>query len=471
MNSTYQGGDEEEDDDGEGERLMGGGRRREEAQEGEGGTEKWRVVTSFFLFGLINNVLYVIILSAALDLVSTSTPKGVVAFFNIFPALVAKVGWPYILKGRVRYRRRVASCALLSFIGMLTISFSSNVSPRMLGISLASFSSGLGELTFLQLSSSYPSNQSLGGFASGTGGAGIVGAGLWWLVKGWGVQLALGVFSILPLGMVLTMWLVLKPGEHIRKGRGSIGGGSGARGEGEDEDEEDQLPKLVGKQIKFALNAKEKWALARPLIFRFMFPLFFVYVFEYSINQGIAPTLLYPLPTSGILSHLIKSPRDFYPLYQLTYQTFVFLSRSSHIIGIPPLPLSLLSTPSILQGFILLTLFLEAKAFHPFLGISLVLVVISIEGLCGGLAYVNAFHHVGRIEEGVDEVGVEARRERERRGEVGEVRRVQEREWRIGVVGAADSWGVLIASLIAMPLELSLCQAQVDMGRDTCRTL
>lgn len=64
----------------------------------------------------------VIILSAALDLVSTSTPKGVVAFFNIFPALVAKVGWPYILKGRVRYRRRVASCALLSFIGMLVSS-------------------------------------------------------------------------------------------------------------------------------------------------------------------------------------------------------------------------------------------------------------------------------------------------------------------------------------------------------------
>ena len=45
----------------------------------------------------------------------------------------------------------------------------------MLGISLASFSSGLGELTFLQLSSAYPSGQSLGGFASGTGGAGIVG--------------------------------------------------------------------------------------------------------------------------------------------------------------------------------------------------------------------------------------------------------------------------------------------------------
>lgn len=47
-----------------------------------------RLWTSFFCFGLLNNVLYVIILSAALDLVPASTPKGIVAFFNIFPALI-----------------------------------------------------------------------------------------------------------------------------------------------------------------------------------------------------------------------------------------------------------------------------------------------------------------------------------------------------------------------------------------------
>ena len=64
-------------------------------------------------------MLYVIILSAALDLVPPSTPKGIIAFCNIAPALVAKVAWPYVLKGRIRYTKRLLGCCLLSTLGML----------------------------------------------------------------------------------------------------------------------------------------------------------------------------------------------------------------------------------------------------------------------------------------------------------------------------------------------------------------
>ena len=92
---------------------------------------------AFFVFGLFNNgellsqiqtleifwhvfaVLYVIILSAALDLVPPSTPKGIIAFCNIAPALVAKVGWPYFLKGRIQYTKRLIGCCVLSFLGMI----------------------------------------------------------------------------------------------------------------------------------------------------------------------------------------------------------------------------------------------------------------------------------------------------------------------------------------------------------------
>ena len=64
-------------------------------------------------------VLYVVILSAALDLVPPSTPKGIIAFCNIFPALVAKIGWPYVLKGRIRYARRLIGCCVISVVGMM----------------------------------------------------------------------------------------------------------------------------------------------------------------------------------------------------------------------------------------------------------------------------------------------------------------------------------------------------------------
>jgi battenin len=78
-----------------------------------------RLWGSFFCFGLLNNVLYVIILSAALDLVPASTPKGIVAFFNIFPALIVKGAWPYLSKGEIRYRKRIYWCTACSWVGMI----------------------------------------------------------------------------------------------------------------------------------------------------------------------------------------------------------------------------------------------------------------------------------------------------------------------------------------------------------------
>ena len=72
----------------------------------------------FWLTPQFYAVLYVIILSAALDLVPPSTPKGIIAFCNIAPALVAKVAWPYVLKGKIRYVKRILGCWLMSTMGM-----------------------------------------------------------------------------------------------------------------------------------------------------------------------------------------------------------------------------------------------------------------------------------------------------------------------------------------------------------------
>jgi battenin len=149
----------------------------------------------------------------------------------------------------------------------------------------------------------------------------------------------------------------------------------------------------------------------------------------------------------------------------LTYQTFVFISRSSHLLRIPPLPRSLLPLPAILQAVVLTLLLLESTRSNGnggfgFLQVGGVLLLICVEGCCGGSAYVNTFHHVGL--EGLGSENIAGKDER---------KRVEEREFRIASVGAADSLGILFASLLSMPLELAICQTQVDVGRDLCRTL
>ena len=47
----------------------------------------------------------------------------------------------------------------------------------------------------------------------------------------------------------------------------------------------------------------------------------------------------------------------------------------------------------------------------------------------------------------------------------------QEKEFKIGSVGFSDSSGIMLASLVSMPLELGLCAAQIERGKGLCRSL
>ncbi|PFH53474.1 hypothetical protein AMATHDRAFT_54557 [Amanita thiersii Skay4041] len=438
-----------------------------------------RLSVSFFIFGLINNVLYVIILSAALDLVPPSTPKGIILFCNIAPALTAKVAWPYILKGRIRYAKRLLGCCLLSTLGMIVVASFDSLFMRLVGISFASFSSGLGELTFLQLSTTYapPSiaGRCVSYFASGTGAAGLFGALVWWEVRSLGVRIGVGMSSVLPLVIPLSyLFLLPKPSAFLASHTiddpssptgmgGSMTYTSLPMAEDEIGEEEGALPRSKKGVV---LSANDKWRLVRPLLLRYMLPLFSVYLFEYTINQGIAPTLIYPVPSPDqypLLSKLINNIRDYYPLWQLIYQATVFLSRSTISIGIPPLPRRLLPLPSIVQAGILLTVAFESGVgFYPAeaegLSIATVFLLISLEGICGGLAYVNVYYHINQ--------------EKPDPASAHDPEKIkQEREFQIGSIGFSDSIGILLASILSVPVEVELCRTQIHRGKTLCMGL
>lgn len=360
---------------------------------------------------------------------------------------------------------------------MAVVALFESLPMRLLGIALASFSSGLGEITFLQLSTTYapPSvgGHSVGYFASGTGAAGLVGAFLWWELRKLGVRMGVGLSSVLPLAMPLTYFFLLPhnsaflssgiPASYEEQLSPSqvIPYTPLTTTEDEDEEEEEVSPKR-----KVALSLDDKLRLVKPLLLKYMLPLFSVYLLEYTINQGISPTLLYPVPSPEehwLLSKIIHSVRDYYPFWQLVYQATVFLSRSSISLGLPALPTRLLFIPALTQAVILFLLVLES-AFGFFspeyegLNIFFIFVLISIEGICGGLAYVNVFYHLNQ-----EHSDPHSAHDLERRK--------QEREFKIGSIGFSDSSGILLASILAVPTEVELCKAQIRRGKLLCKGL
>jgi len=407
---------------------------------------------SLFLFGLLNNVLYVIIISAALDLVPSDVPTGVILVADITPSLLVKIGWPYFVQGQIRYARRILSCSALSFAGMMVIVIFSSVPLRLFGISLASASSGLGEMTFLQLTTRYKGQPGVSWFASGTGAAGVVGAALWWLLRHLGVPIGLGLSSVLPICLSLTYFFLLPHPHQLPTPTLDDSVGRGEYVVVPEVDQPTAIP-VKAPELTFA----EKLELAKPLLLPYMLPLFAVYFAEYTINTGIAPTLVYPPPrpeSNPVFSHVFKTLRDYYPFWQLTYQIFVFFSRSSMaILRLPALPRRLIPMPSVVQVVILWTLLLEASrgwmsAVVPTAWIYLaVFAVISLEGICGGLAYVSAYHWLGLDGHTL----------------------AHEKEFRIACVGFADTFGILLASIFSSWLEPRLCALQVSHGRTLCR--
>ncbi|KAF2839569.1 batten's disease protein Cln3 [Patellaria atrata CBS 101060] len=424
-----------------------------------------RVCAAFWLFGLINNVLYVIILSAALDLVGPTIPKGVVLLADVLPSFFTKLTAPYYIHN-VPYYLRIWIFVALSTCGMLLIALTPESTDggiiviKMVGVMLASLSSGGGELSFLGLTHYY-GHFSLAFWGSGTGGAGLIGSGAYVLFTttiGLSPRTSLFAFSFLPIIMLVSFFVVLP--------HGPLNASGGKRGEyerlgeeefrdtaGEEEDEGTAQAGLLGdsrisnsvhsltssgtsnsKVLRALQSFKANLRRARGLFFPYMLPLLLVYIAEYTINQGVAPTLLFPLFSSPFSEY-----RAFYPTYNAIYQVGVFISRSST----PFIRIHHLYLPSFLQVLNLVVLTLHAL-FDFIPNVYIIFAIVFWEGLLGGVVYVSTFAEI------TDNVPK------------------QDREFSLGATSVSDSGGICIAGFIAISLEVSLCHWQVAHGRDYC---
>ncbi|KAL8772441.1 MAG: hypothetical protein Q9209_002392 [Squamulea sp. 1 TL-2023] len=421
-----------------------------------------RVVTAFWLFGLINNVLYVIILSAALDLVGPNVPKAVVLLADIVPSLVIKLCAPYFIHV-IPYSFRIILFVVISSWGMLLLALAppytdgGTITTKMAGVVLASLSSGAGELSFLGLTHFY-GTFSQAAWGSGTGAAGLIGAGYYSITTtsiGLSVKVSLLASSCLPLVMVLSFFLVL-PRSPLRRIVPSKRRDENGGNDEEDDDVSDLEDRglladpLEGSTTSIKSSEPASWKRkffhdlrrSRGLIIPYtlsILPLMLVYFSEYLINQSVAPTLLFPLKQTPFTEY-----RSFYPTYATIYQLGVFISRSS----LPFLRLPYLYSLGFLQLLNLALLILQSLyIFLP--SVYIVFAVIFWVGIIGGLVYVNTY---ARIADDVPE---------------------EEREFALGAVTVSDSAGITLAGLVGVVggVEEGLCAWQVGRGRGWCKRL
>ncbi|ODV84434.1 hypothetical protein CANARDRAFT_29282 [[Candida] arabinofermentans NRRL YB-2248] len=422
-----------------------------------------RVFTAFWIFGLVNNVLYVVILSAAIDLVGPLTPKATVLIADVVPSFILKVTAPFFIH-LIPYHIRIFLLLGLSFFGMLIVSSSTQIPPILFGIVLASMSSGLGETTFLQLTHFY-SETALSAWSSGTGGAGLAGSFIFLVMTTWlniSPRTTLLFFAVVPFTFLIAYFKILpvsgKPPKRrlstsISRSNSSAGlvlNGVNAddtlsrEGLAENEDEIevgllDGQPIVINSTSLPSFNSLQAHILAtvkriKPYILPYMAPLFTVYVSEYIINQGISPVLLFPIEEMPFANY-----RDAYVTYGTLYQLGVFISRSSGSF----IRVKRVWIPSILQMFNLVICIIQAL-FVIIPNIYFLFVLIFYEGLLGGLSYVNTFMLAS------------------------EKTSLYEREFAMGCVGISDSAGIVLAATLAMFIEPSLCHYQVSHDRPYC---
>ncbi|XP_032394016.1 battenin isoform X1 [Etheostoma spectabile] len=420
-----------------------------------GRSTQWRNWTGFWLLGLCNNFAYVVMLSAAHDILkkqetanttaSTSATLAMdfqvgnssnssrydcnpvstaaVLLADILPTLVIKLSAPFVIH-KLPYGFRVLFCAIMAATSFLLVSFSSAVWMSILGVIFASISAGLGELSFLSLTV-YFSRDVLGGWGSGTGGAGVAGALLYSGLTQIGLspQMTLLIMLVVPFAMLFSYFflLVLPPSLPQWKSRDTeyAAVGSEDRQRLMDDPEEEEQEKSTPERTTGPLTLTEKLHVIKGLL-RFVLPLGLVYFAEYFINQGLMELLYFP---KFSLSHAEQ-----YRWYQTLYQVGVLVSRSSLCC----FKCRKLWTLSLLQ-VVNAVLLLLAVSYQFLPNAWLVFLIVLYEGLLGGAAYVNTFYFISKETED------------------------RQREFAMAAASVGDSLGIALAGLAAFPVHRHFC--------------
>jgi battenin len=404
----------------------------------------WRNSVAFWLCGCLNNIVYVVYLSAAEDLLETKA--GIILLVSVLPGLLSKIALPFFVHS-LSYRLRVALTSLCVCSCCVGVALAQSTLLRLLFLCISSCVGALGEVTFLSLTAHY-SPATVGAWSSGTGAAGVCGAAVYALLR---TTLALSntqalvVVSPIPLLMLAVYLFVLTPPSRSSDGSYTL------IDEGDDGVAHDDVGARRATPVTVAAPGCKHYepvVFAQPppgvsaeramlpwLLVHYIIPLMVVYLFEYMINQGIAPTI--DQFSGGGRSVLSANERStLYAQFQVSYQCGVFVSRSS--IEFVKIPRIALLPPVQVANFAVLLL---GSAYVALPSRWFVVGVMFFEGLIGGAMYVNAFYKIRRV---VPETL---------------------KSWALGVASVGDAAGITVAAIVNIWLE---CAIRTFRGEPSC---
>jgi battenin len=386
---------------------------------------QWTVWGGFFGLGLVNNAGYVIMIAGAKDL--DSSMVGLIFLCSVFPSGCVKATGPYWYH-LLSYRRRVILCSMMMALSFVVVGIGRTheiTALELLGVSLGSAQSGMGEASFLALSSFFtPSSTALNGWSSGTGAAGIFGYA-WVVFFSMGLQLDFSMTlyiatCCLPIAFHIIFAFVLRsprPEENralsssVRSNSKAWGDDDQAmmgisqspmlmtpgEGEGEGEGEgygSDDIPRnnrnsnsSDTKEVEEArmtettssLTSAQRFQLTLRL-WPYMVPLALVYFAEYAMQSGTWAAMGFPVGSEA-------ARKEFYQFSNWTYQAGVLIARSSGALWTPTRG-KLWFMPALQCVFLA---FSVANAYYMWWYDWSILLLCFLVGLQGGLCYIGVY--------------------------------------------------------------------------------
>uniref|UniRef100_A0A1A9UM16 Sulfatase N-terminal domain-containing protein n=1 Tax=Glossina austeni TaxID=7395 RepID=A0A1A9UM16_GLOAU len=362
----------------------------------------WRDLTAYWILGLCNIYGYVVMLSAAHDVldkfphqIPSDKPHerdchlvstGAILLADVLPAMFVKMIMPFV---PFRVHFLVAVAVISSAAGFLLVAMAYFEWMAILGVVITSASCGIGDSTFLGYSSKFNKNV-VSTWSSGGGAAGVIASVSYATLTEFRLSPSetMLVMLIFPFIEAMSFWVLLRKPQ-----RAVASAITGAL-------IEEQKP-LIG----FA----QKFAYARTLV-KYMMPL----------ALGLFELVLF--------KNIFLDKASQYRWLNVAYRIGEFVARSSvNLCQFPKIWLMV-----VFQFMNLAYFFTEVTFFYtPSIWITFTIIV--WEGLLGGGGYVNTFYRMSH--------------------EIPPARL----QFAMATVVQADAYGIALAGFLAIPVHNAIC--------------